>query len=47
MSIIDVFMQFINDILSFKIMGIPLYGYLFTITVIELVVQMLAALKDR
>ena len=47
MQIVDLFLEFLNKILSFEIMGIPLSAYVFTIAVIEFVIYMINALKDH
>ena len=41
MDILSLFLTFLESILSFEILGVSLYIYLITITVITLVIQML------
>ena len=47
MDILKLFVIFLESILSFEILGVQLYIYLITITVITLVIQMLRSMTSE
>ena len=47
MDILKLFDIFLESILSFEILGVSLYIYLITITVITLVIQMLRSMTSE
>ena len=46
MEILGIFIEFINKVLSFEVLSIPLYYYLMTFTAVEMVIYILHAIKD-
>ena len=46
MDILVLFLNFVNDIFSFKILGIDLFTYLITITIITLIFSILKAMSN-
>lgn len=47
MELLTLFINFINDILSFEIFNIPIYIYLITLTLISLVFQIIKSMADK
>lgn len=47
MDILKLFVIFLESILNFEILGVSLYIYLITITVIALVIQMLRSMTSE
>ena len=45
MGLLNVFIDFLNMVLSFEILGIPLYDYLFAFTLIEFIIYIVNSLK--
>lgn len=46
MDILVLFLNFVNDIFSFKILGIDLFTLLITITIITLIFSILKAMSN-
>ena len=46
MDILVLFLNFVNDIFSFKILGIDLFTYLITITIITLIFSIIKSMSN-
>ena len=46
MDILVLFLNFVNDIFSFKILGIDLFTYLITITIITLIFSIIKTISN-
>ena len=46
MDILALFLNFVNDIFSFKILGIDLFTYLITITIITLIFSIIKSMSN-
>lgn len=47
MELLTLFINFMNDILSFEIFNIPIYIYLITLTIVSIVFQIIKNMADK